>query len=861
MNVSQLIGLTTQDLCETIIKSPTGFSVEDGSLQYLGRQIQLKDNLTVLCENSFGNSNSKNLLDRMVSIQPDFKTLLPDSQTEAIQCSARKLLFDFEFVDALNNSPSEEVQFAVINKLMDMDKDLAVDTLCKTDKVSVDKKLEFFLMAEEKWKRPIRPGQWSKSGIPLSVRLQKTKALFQNIPSTSPYDKAGTDIHNSHITVLRGIPVKKTIKELREAFESEDNELSRQLLKEVDHIENEFIAKVSADGTLTPWKIEIEFTEFVNNLLYLYAASSGFLTDNVDELAFYIRSLMYGNSYELSHYAKELYYLSKQPRAMGYSRYIHAVAEILKTPKNIVSEYDKNRQLSDTRGFSLLQGKKTLTLYLTTLKADIENMVPEYSEVLLPEVTKLDHDFAEISLPKDEPVIRTKVHRLLMIISACKTAKQKIDSSLLAPYVQDILGHGTKNNIPYLIKGLAYLVQSTPKIQKILSGIRMRGGDHLRLAPLQLLPLVPDIISEDSLEELCNTLQASAANRRLIKDCKVFHQWLATLELVSACEVTDEVMPILKELTQSMTFEKLGLLYVAFKLEDRFHEFLERMGFNCPKEGLPLLIAKKGRDVFVGKGKTNSQWLMQQRHFHLLPIYLASMEDYCRNFRNTELVPLIQEFIKTSTNNTFIENRQSPLNNRHLKAVYQKYPLFIAGWRANFSNFSQETRNKLLSPGETLELTEDPWDLFISGLEVKTCLSPDSKLELNQGLMGFVMDGRNAMIVRKSKKGNILSRSLIRMVLDKNDHPALFLEMAYPEQRHLLYIDAAREIADEMKLPLYHRKGSEEDDAAVAGETVKLLEGRAPLEYFDSLNDTIQRRELVFSKVKRDARHTFRSEH
>ena len=402
MNFSQLIGLTSQDLYETIIESPTGFSVEDGSLQYLGRQIQLQDNLTVFCENT---SDSKHLLERMITIKPNFTTVLPDSKTEAIQCSARKLIYDFDYVDALNNSPSKEVQFAVINKLMDMDIVLALDTMCKTDNLSVDEKLRFFLIAEEKRKRPVGPTHWKLSGIPLSVRLQKTKELFQNIPGTPPYDKAGTNIHDSYIKVLSGIPAKGTINELREAFESEDNELSRQLLKEVDHIENEFIPKVSADGTL-PWHIDKKFNVFVNNLLYLYAASSDFLTDNVDELTSHIRSLMYGNSYGLSHCVKELCFLSKQPGAMGYSRYIHAVAEILKTPKNIVSEYEKNEQLSDTRGFSLLQSKKTLTPYLTALKADIENMVPEYSEVLLPEVTKLEHDFAEIALPKDEPVIR-----------------------------------------------------------------------------------------------------------------------------------------------------------------------------------------------------------------------------------------------------------------------------------------------------------------------------------------------------------------------------------------------------------------------------------------------------------------------
>ncbi|WP_257294540.1 hypothetical protein [Endozoicomonas sp. YOMI1] len=99
------------------------------------------------------------------------------------------------------------------------------------------------------------------------------------------------------------------------------------------------------------------------------------------------------------------------------------------------------------------------------------------------------------------------------------------------------------------------------------------------------------------------------------------------------------------------------------------------------------------------------------------------------------------------------ETRQSPLNNPHLQAVYQKYHQFKAGWGANFSNFSKEASNKLLSPGETLELTENPWDLFISGLEVNTCQSPEAMPRDNIGLMSYVMDGRNAMIVRKSKKG------------------------------------------------------------------------------------------------------------
>ena len=334
-----------------------------------------------------------------------------------------------------------------------------------------------------------------------------------------------------------------------------------------------------------------------------------------------------------------------------------------------------------------------------------------------------------------------------------------------------------------------------------------------------------------------------------MKDGKVFHQWLATLEQALATEVMNKamVMPTLKKLTQSLTYEKLVWLNMVFNMGDSFNKVLDSLGFSCQKEGLPLLIAEKGADALVGVNKEVTQWLLKQRHCQLLPLHMASMIEQ----GNTEVTDLIQKFIETSVNNTFIESRQSPLNNPHLQAVYRKYPKFKAGWGANFSDFSEETKNKLLSPKETLVLTEDPWDLFISGVEVGTCLSPDGFRSLKSGLMSYVMDGRNAMIVRKNQKGTILSRSVIRMVLDQDDHPALFLEKGYPDKSNLLFIDAAREIANEMELPLYHWGDAKK---AEKGKTVKLLEGRAPFDYFDAFPLLQERQKLTITNVQRDVR-------
>ena len=856
MNFSQLDGLSLENLYETIINSPAGFSVEDGSVQYLGRQIQLQDGLTTLSENSSGSIDSKNLFDRIITLHPDFKELLPDSKSEAIKRCARQLMKDFTFFHAIKNSPTKEVQLAVANEEMNKSRTSALHNISKTDAFSQAEKFRIVLSAEE---RGISIPQyfWASSGIPLSMRLEKTKEMFKNIPDTPPFDRAVKPIHNKYIQIPVSLKFKYMIKELRDLFKSENNELSRQLLKEINNLEEKYIQKVSADGSLEHWDSNEECNRFANNLLYLYAACAGFLKGNVDELTSYITSILNSNPTIVTHYAKELCYLSKQPGAVGYARYIDAVANILKKPEQVVSNYEDLEQLSDTRGFSLLQSGKTLTLYLRALKADIDNMAPEYSDVLLPEVDRLES--AEKSLSKSEPNIRALVHRLLLVIAACKSSEQKIDASLLAPCVPAIMNHHNKQDIPYLISGLARLVQSTPKIQKILGGLRMKGSGHLQLAPLPLLALVPDDISEDGLGELCKFLQASGTGKRHIKDSKVFHQWLVTLDQASASQIPDKTMPILTELTKSLTFEKLGLLHIAFKQGEGFYGFLESIGFSCPKEGLPLLIAEKGADALGKNSKKISDWLLKQRYFHLLPCYMALVIDYCNKNRDRRLVDLVHEFLKASTNKTFIKNRQSSLNNPHLEAIYHKYPKFKSGWGANFSKFSKDTRNKLLSPGETLELTEDPWDLFISGLEVKTCLSPqNSSPEFFLGLMGYVMDGRNAMIVKKSQKGNILSRSLIRMVFDEHDHPALFLEMGYPEKSNLLFIDAAREIAAEMELPLYHRVDSEEDEA---DEQLTLHKGRAPYEYFDTLARLMGRKTITLSEVKRDVTDPSQARH
>ncbi|WP_257264196.1 hypothetical protein [Endozoicomonas sp. ONNA2] len=851
----------TQQLHESNMESPIGFSAEaeDDSIQNPYKRVRLQDGATALSEKIVNSAGTKQLSERQVNLQPDPEKQGSDSKAEAIRMAARDLVDKFQY-EAIEKSPNNEVQCAVFLECLKLSVLKTLEKLSKTHSLSGADKLRIMLAAEKELKCPITDVYWEPVRIPVSIRFEKAKRLFQSLPDTPSLSREDNVI-NLQLTALNPDKmIKDRLLEIRQILKLENNELSRQLLSEVDNIEKEFMPRVGESGHLSVDRDNRDFKLYTTRLLYLYAACSGFSQEaDIAELTSYIRSVLYTtHSLGIWHIAKELAYLSKQPGSIDYCRYISAVANLLKTPAPVVSKFEELQQLSDIDGFVLLESKP-LDNYLSVLRANIGKMTPEYSQVLRTTVDNLESNLAARSPLEDRQDIKVQVHRLLVIIAACKSSKEIMDTSVLEHFVGVITEHGNTKNIPYLISGLARLVQSTQKIQQILGKPGISGGPHLRMAPLQWLAFVPDRLSEDDIVELCQSLQAPSAgkSRRQLKDGKVFYQWLATLERALTSKVMNKamLMPVLKKLTQSLTYEKLCWLHMIFKMGDRFNQFLHSMGFSCQKEGLPLLIAEKGGSVLEGENEELSQWLMKQRHYHLLPFYMVSMIEY--GF--TEITDLIHKFIETNVNNTFIENRQSPLNNPHLQAVYKEYPEFQAGWGANFSDFSEETRNKLLSPEETLKLSEDPWDLFISGLEVHTCLSPNGVHYYSCALMSYLMDGRNAMIIRKSSKGNILGRSIIRMVLDQDDRPALFLEKGYPDKNNLLFIDAARDIADEMGLPLYHCVDAKRGEKAEAGEEVKLLKGRAPYDYFDSINEVKERQAVTFTNVKRDVMLPFSS--
>ena len=189
-------------------------------------------------------------------------------------------------------------------------------------------------------------------------------------------------------------------------------------------------------------------------MLYLVAACSD-VSDKADieELLSYITSVLRDNDYDyesIHHIARELAFLAKQPDSVGYDRYVDAVAAILAAPSFTVTEHGKLRQLTDIRGFGLLEGSKPLAAYLAALENLVKTLPREYSSVLLSEITAIERSFADKKqsddsfTDTDRQEIKKRVHRLLLVIAACKSSVYIMDASALALFVEAIMTHGNK---------------------------------------------------------------------------------------------------------------------------------------------------------------------------------------------------------------------------------------------------------------------------------------------------------------------------------------------------------------------------------------------------------------------------------
>ncbi|WP_257264266.1 hypothetical protein [Endozoicomonas sp. ONNA2] len=307
----------------------------------------------LLSGQTFNTAGGKQLSERLVNLQPDLATQ-SDSRAEAIQMTARNLVEKFQF-EAIEKSPTKEVLCAVFLECLIthcVPYSTTGKKLAETNALSGAEKVHILLASEEKLKLLHSARIWSR--IPLSIRLEEAKNLFQRLPDRPEMDN---EISVQLTTFNPDNLVKVSLLEIRQTLNSQNNELSTQLLSDVDHIEKKFIPGVKGNGHFLDNNAYRDFIIYTRKLLYLYAACSGYSQKaDIAELVSYIRAVHYTiHTDNIWHIAKELAYLSKQPGSIDYCRYIAAVANILKAPAPVALQFEELKQLSDIRGFALLE--------------------------------------------------------------------------------------------------------------------------------------------------------------------------------------------------------------------------------------------------------------------------------------------------------------------------------------------------------------------------------------------------------------------------------------------------------------------------------------------------------------------------
>jgi hypothetical protein len=139
---------------------------------------------------------------------------------------------------------------------------------------------------------------------------------------------------------------------------------------------------------------------------------------------------------------------------------------------------------------------------------------------------------------------------------------------------------------------------------------------------------------------------------------------------------------------------------------------------------------------------------------------------------------------------------------------------------------------------ETVILSQDWQDLLLAGTEVAgSCQRIDGTPTLNQCLLAYCMDGKNAMIATKGKDGKILARSMLRLLWsEQGQKPALFLDRLYPDpcpaERKSAIANAAIKCAQKLNCDLF--TWWQDYPSTPANMIIESLEGPCPYEYADA---------------------------
>lgn len=873
---------TAVQLHEAIGQSSLGFSIEGNSIRYLGRALLLRDGKVFQQEVDSGQRETGGLLDRLISLRPDLRTYLPDSTLQAIN-SAAAALVKAHGSQAVRFAPTQTLKHAVALEYIGHEFH-RINAIKEVADFSASEKYQLIRDAQHNCQHAydFNNCRWLSGLTPVDRfqliidSLELPEPQEQIFPGHIMCESNGLSTAIDVVTRSMSENSRDTLKIARDLIDVVDSQpLASSFYGAVDQIEREFLAG-SRQSDIN-WSVNLLISAGrINNLLYLVAAIS-YAPDgrDISELMPYLQTILdNGHHSYYQWFARDiLCHLNNSGSAAEYARFFAGVVSVIDHTTCSPLDYEVVREIIDNlqpltqtlyvrlnvAGHKFPLFMQAFTDFVAPLRPEYRHALTELMSAMKKELTSgLNGDNGE----SERLLCSERLSRFLLLARLCAPfAEPGID---LQPYLRAIIACRERSNLHRLINALTGLLHCNHETQAIFSPSGITGGDLPILARLALAPLRQrQSLSDDELKGICNNLNGRSSREQL-KNVVVFNQWLVTTEKLGLYPFSSgfSVGRVFLGLTQDMAniLVRLGYVFAVVQIastgatSEEGSKMLSLLGLDQSLTGEALTeVLEQVADGFARHHSPVCQWLWQQRYPHLLPLYVNSILSMVKKHSKeimAELMGLIELFITSSVSDQFVAARHDTRNNPHLAEVYRQRPDLASGWSASFGHFSDKITGQS-KHGFTLSLTEDPWDLFVSGFEVKSCMSPGSTSGsgVNRCLMSYVMDGRNAMMVQKNARGNIVRRQLIRLVLVGQPlQPAIMLERLYgmkKKEETLLFYAAAQELAAKLDLPLY--RGFRSSDISL--EKLTLLRGRSPFDYFDCSGGVKTRMESTITAV------------
>lgn len=859
---------TPAQLHEAIGQSSLGFSIDGNSIRYLGRALLLRDGKVFRQEGDSGQREAGDLLDRLISLRPDLRTYLPDSTLQAIN-SAAAALVKAHGSQAVKFAPTQTLKHAVALEYIGHEFH-RINAIKEVADFSASEKYQLICDAQHncqhaynfytcRWLSDLTPVDRFQLIIDsLELPEPEGESFPGHIMCKDNCVRTAVDVVTQSISENS----RDTLKIARDLIDVVDIQpLASSFYGAVDQMEREFLT--GSQQSDINWSINLSIcASRINNLLYLVAATS-YIPDgrDISELMPYLQTILdNGHHSYYQWFARDiLWQLNNSGSAAEFTRFFAGVVSVIDhttcSPLDVeaVREIIDNLQpLTQTLYVRLNVAGHKFPLFMQAFTDFVAPLRPEYRRALTELMSAMEKELTS-GLNGDDGqsgrlLCSERLSRFLLLVRLCEPfADPGIE---LQPYLRAIIASRERSNLHRLINALTGLLHCNHETQAIFSPSGISGGDMPILARLALAPLRQrQLLSDDELKGICDNLNNGRSSREQLKNVVVFNQWLVTTEKLGLYTLSSgfSVGRVFLGLTQDMAniLVRLGYIFAVVQIastgatSEEGSKMLSLLGLDQSLTGEALTeVLEQVADGFAQHPSPVCQWLWQQRYPHLLPLYVNNILSLVENHSKeimAELMGLIDLFITSSISGQFVAARHDTRNNPHLAEIYRQRPDLASGWSASCGHFSDKITGQS-KHGFTLSLTEDPWDLFVSGFEVKSCMSPGSTSGsgVNRCLMSYVMDGRNAMLVQKNARGNIVRRQLIRLVLVGQPlQPAMMLERVYGVKKKdetLLFYAAAQELAVKLDLPLY--RGIRSND--ISHEKLTLLSGRSPFDYFDS---------------------------